>query len=33
MSNKREIIKLKDIEVNKENFRHSPLENEKEAIH
>lgn len=33
MSKKRKIFELKDIEVNKENFRHSPLENEKEAIH
>lgn len=33
MSKKGVKIQLKDIQVNKENFRHSPLNNELEAIH
>lgn len=33
MSTKGIKILLEEIEVNKENFRHSPLNNELEAIH
>lgn len=33
MSKRNQLFKLKDININKENFRHSPLDSEIEAIH